>query len=67
MTNQTQLETHVYCVIIRRKNGTEFLSHASDGAAVYFIRKEAYALARALRAQKFKARVVPGRLIVTEG
>ncbi len=68
MTNQTQLEPHVYCVIIRRKNGTEFLAHARDGAAVYFVRREAYAFARELRTQRsrFRAHVAKARLVLLD-
>lgn len=55
-----------FCVIIRRKDGTEFLAHANDGMAVYWNKKSALALAKDLRKHKMRARVERTKIAVTK-
>lgn len=47
-----------YGVLIRRKDGTDFLAHATGGVAAYGERGNAYRHSRELREHKFDSRVV---------
>lgn len=60
------VQTKVFCVLIRRKDGTYFLANNQDGAAVYFNKERAYEFSYELRHSKprFKARVVAANVII---
>lgn len=60
------VQTKVFCVLIRRKDGTYFLANNQDGAAVYFDRERAYEFSYELRhgIPRFQAKVVAANVII---